>query len=162
MTQSLWHRLALSRRRFLHVTGAGTVVACGAFPRRGRAQQRTLKIAKWAHFLPEYDQWFEEVYAKEWGRQHDTHVIVERIAVEHIHARAAAEVATRTGHDLFMSPTQPAVYQRHAIDHSDVYQEVSRRHGHVNALGHRSTFDPQTKTYFAFADSWMPAPLLCF
>jgi multiple sugar transport system substrate-binding protein len=38
---------------------------------------------------------------------------------------------------------------------------VSRRHGQVNALGHRSTFDPQTQTYFAFADSWMPAPLLC-
>src|SRR5262249_46968190 len=38
----------------------------------------------------------------------------------------------------------------------------SRRHGNVNSLGHQSTFDPKTKRYFAFADSWLPAPLLCF
>ena len=34
-----------------------------------------------------------------------------------------------------------------------IYQEVGNRHGNVNALGHRSTYNPKTKRYFAFADS---------
>jgi multiple sugar transport system substrate-binding protein len=163
MTQLVRRRSALSRRSFLQVAGAGTPAACGLVPRRARAQPKTtLKIAQWAHFLPEYDQWFAEVYAKEWGRKHDTNVIVDRIAIDQIHTRAAAEVAAGTGHDLFMFPAPPAVYQRHAIDHGEIYQEVSRRHGNVNSLGHRSTFDPKTKRYFAFADSWIPAPLPYF
>ena len=63
------------------------------FPDRTVANQQTLKIAKWAHFLPEYDEWFAAVLAEEWGRQHDTKVVVDHIPVERIHAVAAAEVA---------------------------------------------------------------------
>jgi len=111
MTPSVWRRSALSRRSFLRLTGAGTVAVCGAFPPRARAQQKTLKIAKWAHFLPEFDQWFADVHAKEWGRKHGTNVVVDRIPIDQIHARAAAEVAAGAGHDLFMFPTPPAVYQ---------------------------------------------------
>jgi multiple sugar transport system substrate-binding protein len=157
MTESVQRRPALSRRTFVRSAATAAVL----LPRRARAQPRTLKIAKWAHVLPEYERWFDDVYAKEWGRKHDTTVTVDPIAVEQIHARAAAEVAAGTGHDLFMFPTPPAVYHRHAIDHGEIYQEVSRRHGNVSALGHRSTFNPKTKTYFAFADSWIPASLLC-
>lgn len=152
-----------SRRDFLR--RAATTVAVGPFficPDRALSQQKTLKIAKWAHFLPEYDSWFEGTLAKEWSKQRDTKVIVDHIPVEKIRARAAAEVAARKGHDLFMFPWPPAEYQRHAIDHVEVYQAVSFRYGNVDRLGHRSTFDPKAKKYFAFADSWMPAPLHYF
>src|SRR5258708_37427778 len=74
---------------------------------KGRAD-RTLRIAKWMHFLPEYDEWFEGVLAKEWGRRHDTEVIVDRIPIEEIGARAAAEAAAGKGHDGFMFPVPPA------------------------------------------------------
>ncbi|HXO22330.1 MAG TPA: twin-arginine translocation signal domain-containing protein [Thermoanaerobaculia bacterium] len=155
-----------SRRDFLKL--AATAAAVGPFflfPARAKAQKKTLKtlkIAKWAHFVPEHDAWFESVLAKEWGRQHDTEVIVDRIPVEEISARASAEAAARRGHDLFMFPWPPAEYRRQVIDHAEIYQAVSFRHGNVDRLGHKSTFDPQTKKYFAFADSWMPAPLLYF
>ena len=168
----------MTRRDFLKL--AATTAAAGpflAFPGRAAAQaarqfqqsqqtpqtpqasQKTLRIAKWSHFLPEYDSWFEDVLAAEWGRQHDTRVIVDHIPVEEIGARASAEAAARKGHDLFMFPWPPAQYQQHVIDHTEIYQEVSFRHGNVDRLGHWSTFDPKTKKYFAFADSWMPAPL---
>ena len=154
------------RRDFLKL--AATAAAVGPFflfPARARAQKKTLKtlkIAKWAHFVPEHDAWFENVLAKEWGRQHDTEVTVDHIPVEEIGARASAEAAARRGHDLFMFPWPPAEYQRQVIDHAEIYQSVSFRHGNVDRLGHKSTFDPKTKKYFAFADSWMPAPLLYF
>jgi multiple sugar transport system substrate-binding protein len=157
----------VSRRDFLRLaaTTAATTAAVGPFflfPERARAQRKTLKIAKWAHFLPEYDAWFEIGLAMEWGRQHDVQVIVDHIPVEEVHARASAEVAAGKGHDLFMFPWPPAEFQRHVIDHTEIYQAVSFRHGTVDRLGHKSTFDPKTKRYFAFADSWMPAPLHYF
>ena len=132
------------------------------FPERTLAARKTLRIVRWAHFIPEYNDWFDRDYAEEWGRQHDTHVIVDRVACDEIHERAAAEVSTGTGHDLFMFPWPPAEYSRHAIDHTDIYKAVASRHGNVNRIGHASTFDPARKRYFAFADSWIPAPLHYF
>jgi multiple sugar transport system substrate-binding protein len=143
-----------SRRSFIGLAGAGTALAF--------ARQKTLKIAKWSHSAPGFDEWFDSVYVKEWGAQHDTNVIVERIPVDKIDTRAAAEVAAGKGHDLFMFPWPPATYQKHAIDHTEIYQAVGNRHGNVNALGHRSTFNPKIKRYFAFADSWIPAPVHYF
>jgi multiple sugar transport system substrate-binding protein len=151
------------RRKFLRLAAA--TAALGPFflfPDRSSASQKVLKIARWPHFLPEYDEWFEGVYAKAWGSRNDTRVVVDRIPIDKINARAATEAAAGKGHDLFMFPWPPADFQRHAIDHTEVYQTVGSRHGTVNRIGHRSTFDPKTKRYFAFADSWMPAPLHYF
>ena len=156
----------VSRRDFVRLAAATAAAGPllrfpgGAWARE--AERKTLRIAKWAHFLPEYDRWFEGVLAREWGERHDTEVIVDHIPVEEVAARAAAEAAAGKGHDLFMFPWPPAQYRRHAIDHNEIYQAVSFRHGNVDRLGHKSTFDPGTKQYFAFADSWMPAPLCYF
>ncbi len=150
-----------SRRDFIRLA-AGAAASGLLFPERALAQQKTLKIAKWAHFLPEFDRWFEEELAGEWGKRHDTRVVVDHVPVEKIGALAAAEVAAREGHDLFIFPWPPAEYQRHAIDHAEVYQAVASKHGQVAPLGHRSTFNPASKKYFAFCDSWMPAPLHFF
>jgi multiple sugar transport system substrate-binding protein len=153
----------LSRRDFAGL--AAGALAAGPFflfPARARAQQKTLRIAHWSHFVPEYDQWFAQVHAKAWGERHDTYVVVESIPVEAIRARAMAEVVAGKGHDLFMFPWPPAEFQPHVIDHTELYQAVARQHGTVNRIGHKSTFDPKTKTYFALADSWVPAPLHVF
>src|SRR6266571_2634744 len=150
-----------SRRDFIRLA-AGAAASGLLFPERGRAQQKTLKIAKWAHFMPEFDRWFEDEIAGEWGKRHDTQVVVDHVPAEKIGALAAAEVAAREGHDLFMFPWPPAEYQRHAIDHAEIYQAVASKHGQVARLGHRSTFNPASKKYFAFCDSWMPAPLHFF
>ena len=152
-----------SRRDFLRLATA--TAAFGPFflfPHRTLPRQKTLKIAKWSHFLREYDTWFEEVLAKEWGQQHDTRVIVDHIPIEKINGRAATEIANGKGHDLFMFPWPPAQYKRHVIDHTEIYQAVSFQHGNVDRLGHKSTFDLTTRRYFAFADFWMPAPLHYF
>jgi multiple sugar transport system substrate-binding protein len=154
---------ALSRRGVIGL--AAVTAAVGpffAFPDRARASQKTLKIAKWAHFLPEYDAWFEDVLAREWGSQHDTRLVVDHIPAEKIHAVAVAEIEAGRGHDVFMFPWPPAEFQRHVIDHAEIYQTVASKFGNLDRLAHRSTFDPKAQKYFAFADSWMPAPLHYF
>ena len=149
-----------SRRDFLKLTAA--TAAFGPFflfPDRAAASQKTLKIAKWAHFLPEFDQWFVNVMAAEWGKQNDTKVTVDLIPVEEIRARALAEVKAGKGHDLFMFPWPPAEFSANVINHDEIYQKVAPKYGAIQQLAHRSTLNFNTKTYFAFADFWVPTPL---
>jgi multiple sugar transport system substrate-binding protein len=57
---------------------------------------------------------------------------------------------------MFLSP--PAAYEQQVIDHAEIYQEVERKWGKTNALGHKSTYNPKTKKRFAFSDSYVPDP----
>jgi len=150
-----------SRRDFLQ--HAATIAAVGPFFHfHGRAFPKALKIAKWAHFLPEFDQWFVNVMSAEWGKRNDTEVLVDVIPLEEIRGRAFAEVKAAKGHDLFIFPWPPAEFCQHVIDHSEIYQAVAGRVGTIQQLAYRSTLNFKTKTYFAFADFWIPSPVHFF
>ncbi|HEV2489081.1 MAG TPA: ABC transporter substrate-binding protein [Candidatus Acidoferrales bacterium] len=153
-----------SRRDFLKVAtiSAAALGPFFLFPDRALASQKTLKIAKWAHFISGYDSWFENELAQEWGKKHDTKVVVDFIPAEQIGERAAAEVRSGKGHDVFIFPWPPAEYHRHVIDHGEIYQTVAFKYGTIDRLAHRSTFFSKAKKYFAFCDSWIPLPLHFF
>ena len=151
----------VARRDFVKFA-AGAVVAGPSLLRAGTgAAQETLRIAKWAHFVPEFDVWFEGA-AREWGAQHHVKITVDRIPVEKIAAAAAAEIAAAKGHDVFIFPWPPAEYYQHTIDHSGIYQLAATKYGAIPQLAYRSTFHPGSRRYFAFADYWMPTPLQFF
>jgi multiple sugar transport system substrate-binding protein len=128
------------------------------FPEKAQAQQKTLRIAQWSHFVPNYDKWFDGTFTKQWGQKHDTNVIVDHINLNELPARAAAEVSAKKGHDLFMFLSPPAAFDPQTIDMSDVYRECEKRHGKMIDLAHKSTYNPKTKKYFAFSDSYVPDP----
>jgi multiple sugar transport system substrate-binding protein len=152
----------ISRRDFLKLTGAGALAATSGpyflFPDRALAQQKTLKILQWSHFVPGYDKWLDNEFTKQWGQKHNTNVVVDHISVNEIEARAAAEVSAKKGHDLFMFLSPPAAYERQVIDHSEIYQECEKKHGKKVDLAHKSTYNQKTKKYFAFSDSYVPDP----
>jgi multiple sugar transport system substrate-binding protein len=152
----------ISRRKFVKLTG-GAAAAAGLtsaflFPQRALAQQKTLKIVQWSHFVPGYDKWFDNTFTKEWGAKNNTNVIVDHIAISEINARAAAEVSAKKGHDLFMFLSPPAAYEKQVIDHREIYDEVQKKHGKMISLATKSTFNPKTKKFFAFSDSYVPDP----
>jgi multiple sugar transport system substrate-binding protein len=152
----------LTRREFAKIAGTGAIAAGVGpgflFPGRAAAQQKTLKILQWSHFVPAYDKWFDGVFTKEWGAKNDTNVVVDHISIGEINARAAAEVAARKGHDLFMFLAPPAAYEKQVIDHREIYEEVQRKHGKMIPLAEKSTFNPKTRKFFAFSDSYVPDP----
>jgi multiple sugar transport system substrate-binding protein len=155
------HR-GLTRREFARITGAGAVATgVGAnflFPARAAAQQKTLKIIQWSHFVPAWDTWFNGTYTKEWGQKNNTNVIVDNINLVDLPARAASEVSAKKGHDLFMFLSPPAAYEPQVIDMTNVYKEVEKKHGKKIDLAHKSTYNPKTKKYFAFSDAYTPDP----
>ncbi len=151
----------LSRRSFLKATGvaAGGIGANIIIPSRSRAAKKTLRILQWNHFVPRYDKWFNGTYVKEWGQKNDTEVIVDNIGLAGINSRAAAEVSAQKGHDLFMFLWPPPVFEDQVIDHKEIYQECERKYGKAIPLAIRSTFNPKTKKFYGFSDSYVPDPV---
>ena len=153
-----------SRREFVKLTGTGVLTAgAGAgplflFPERTLAQQKTLKILQWSHFVPAWDTWFNGTYTKEWGQKNNVNVVVDNINLQDLKTRAASEISAQKGHDLFMVLSPPASYEDQVIDMTHVYQEVEKKHGKKIDLAHKSTFNPKTKKYFAFSDAYTPDP----
>ena len=151
-----------SRREFIKAVGAGALATgIGAniiIPRRAHAAKKTLKILQWVHFVPAYDEWFNEKYVKEWGEKNDTEVIVDNIHIAGIPARAEAEVSAQKGHDLFLFNWPPPPFEEQVVDMGDVYQECERRIGKPIDLAIKSTYNPKTKKYFAFSPSFTPDP----
>jgi multiple sugar transport system substrate-binding protein len=151
----------LSRRKFLKATGvaAAGIGANIIIPGRSDAAKKTLKILQWNHFVPGYDKWFNGTYIKEWGQKNNTEVIVDNIGLAGINSRAAAEVSAQQGHDLFMFLWPPPVFEDQVIDHKEIYQECERKYGKPIDLAVRSTFNPKTKKYYGFSDSYVPDPI---
>ncbi len=158
-----------TRREVLRRAGvAGAVIAYGGAAAKtavaGAPQfvkkelKETLKIIQWSHFVPAYDKWFDNVYIKRWGAANDTEVIVDHINQADIPARAAAEVAAQSGHDIFFFLAPPAQYEDQVIDHKEIVAEVTKKRGKMTDLAYRSTYNPRTKKYFAFSDNYVPDP----
>jgi multiple sugar transport system substrate-binding protein len=144
---------------FAYGGAVAKTAAAGAPKFRHKQLAGTLRIAQWSHFVPAYDRWFDNVYVKNWGRANDTEVIVDHINQADIPARAAAEVAAQSGHDLFWFLAPPAQYEDQVISHNDIVQQVTRKRGRMAQVAQRSTYNPRTKKYFAFSDNYAPDPL---
>jgi len=67
--------------------------------------------------------------------------------------------SAQQGHDLFLFLSPPPAYEEQVIDHGEIYDEVSRKHGKPIDLAVKSTYNPKTKKYFAFSDSFVPDPV---
>ena len=150
----------IRRRRIIQAaSAAGLYTSIGSFFINAHAAARSLKILQWNHFVPAYDKWFDDTYVKEWGQKNDTDVVVDHVGIPALSTRAAAEVSAQKGHDLFMFLSPPPVYEDQVIDHREIYEECERKHGKPVELAIKSSYNPKTKKYYAFSDSFVPDPI---
>jgi multiple sugar transport system substrate-binding protein len=141
-------------------TSAGIAAVVSPFVHVNSARAaKTLRILQWSHFVPGYDKWFNNTYTKEWGKKNDTEVVIDNINLSLIESRAAAEVAAQKGHDLVMFLAPPAVFEDQVVPMNDVYAECEKKHGKPIDLAIKSTYNPKTKRFFAFSDSFVPDPV---
>src|SRR5918995_2953678 len=123
---------------FAYGGAAAKTAVAGAPKFRHKQLAGTLRIAQWSHFVPAYDVWFDNTYVKRWGQANDTEVRVDHINQADIPARAAAEVAAQSGHDLFWFLSPPAQYEDQVINHNEIVQEVTKRRGKMKPLAHKA------------------------
>ena len=99
---------SITRRSFLKTSSlaAGAAglapVISAPFVSRALADNKSLSIVQWSHFVPEYDTWFDK-FAKDWGEKNKIAVTVDHIPVINVPARAAAEASARISTAGFLS-----------------------------------------------------------
>jgi len=127
---------AVTRRGFLKTTGAGVAggtLAAMLDARQAPAQIKgtTLRILQWSHFIPAYDNWFDNTFTKEWGDKNGVKVRVDHIPHLELPARMAAEFAAGAGHDIIMNGSSilTRLYYKSLADISDVYDAAGKKHG---------------------------------
>ena len=170
----------LSRRRFLQVAGATMASAalggCQAgetqvqptpatevpapsptFTEPTRKLSGNLRILLWSHFVPAHDQWFDP-FVQEWGKRVGVNVTVDHINQAEIPPRAAAEIQAGQGHDLIQYIATLSQYEPSVVDLKDVVQEAEKRHGKMLDVVRKSSFNPNTDKFYAYAPAWAPDP----
>ena len=170
----------MSRRRFLQVAGAtmasAAVAGCQAgetgvqptpatqvpapsptFTEPTRQLSGDLKILLWSHFVPAHDQWFDP-FVQDWAKRVGVNVTVDHINQAEIPPRAAAEIQAGQGHDLIQYIATLSQYEPSVVDLKDVVQEAEKRHGKMLDVVRKSSFNPNTDKYYAYAPAWAPDP----
>src|SRR5271169_2025252 len=156
---------SVTRRRFLRETGltlaaaSATPVFCAPFVSRALADNTSLTIVQWAHFVPEYDTWFDK-FAKDWGEKNKIAVTVDHVPVQNIPARAAAEASAGSGHDLFgfNGSGGAHLYRKFFMDVSDLVRDTEKKYGKVSIIGKQLGYNPDDGTWSAFPDFYINFP----
>ena len=158
-----------TRRQVLRRAATGAVVVAygGAFAKtsaygapkfRHRQLKESLRIMQWVHFVPSYDKWLNAEYIKQWGEKNDTEVTIDHVNNAELPARAAAQVAAQSGHDLFQFLAPPASHEDNVIPLNDVAQELTKKLGKMTDVALKSSYNPKTKKFFGIADNYVPDP----
>jgi len=126
---------------------------------RAYAQTKTLTIVQWSHFVPAFDKWFDK-FAADWGHKNGISVTVDHIPEQDIAARAAAEVAAQSGHDLFMwnGAGGPHLYRKYLINMTKLVDYVEKKYGEVSVIGRQIAYNEDDKTWSAYPDYYINLP----
>lgn len=121
--------LAITRRDLLKATGAAAAGAgVGMFGGRAPAfaQERTVHVVQWSHFIPDADV-LSKQQAEEFEKATKVKVRLEFINANDIPARATAAVYSKAGADVFqLNWNQPWLYEGGLIDHGKLAAELHK------------------------------------
>ncbi|CAN5702439.1 hypothetical protein BH18ACT6_BH18ACT6_11140 [soil metagenome] len=144
--------------------GVSTTAAAGAaepqvtFVEPREALSGELRILLWSHFVPAHDTWFDP-FVQEWGEQVGVNVTVDHIAVADVPAAIAAEIQSgQPQHDLMQYIAVLSQHEPSTVDMADVVAEAESRYGTMLDLTRRSSLNPNTGKYYAYAPAWVPDP----
>jgi multiple sugar transport system substrate-binding protein len=155
-----------TRRKLLMTAGAGAAafglgqLGWGPYVQRGAlAADKSLRIIQWSHFVPPYDVWFDQ-FAKDWGKANNVEVKVDHIPHLEIPARAAAEVAAQSGHDLFAfnGVGGPFLYAKHVRDMTKLVSDTEKKYGKVSSVGRGVAYDAARKRWNGYPDYYIRFP----
>src|SRR5919197_3387522 len=121
---------ALTRRQFVATTAAVGLAGILASRRAPVfAQRREVTMLTWNHFVPASDEKLKEI-AADFGKRHNVTVRVDTIAHLQIPAKLAAEVQTKSGHDIvFVAEAHPFLYQQQLVPMDALVEEIGKRYG---------------------------------
>jgi hypothetical protein len=145
----------LTRRQFIETTATSGLFGLLAVRRAPVfAQRREVSMITWNHFVPASDERLKEI-AADFSKRHNVNLRVDTMAHLQLPAKLAAEVQTKTGHDLiFMYNELPYLYERQLIPMDDLVGVVERKYGGLYP------FTKESVRYFENHPVWANDPKL--
>ncbi|HET8620212.1 MAG TPA: extracellular solute-binding protein [Acidimicrobiales bacterium] len=116
-----------------------------------------LRILMWSHFVPSHDQWFD-AFARDWGQAVGVNVTVDHINTAEVPGQITSQIAAGSGHDLIQHISAIPQFEPSVMDMTDVVTEAEDRYGEMLEVCRRSSFNPNTEKFFAYAPGWAPDP----
>jgi ABC-type glycerol-3-phosphate transport system substrate-binding protein len=116
-----------------------------------------LRILMWSHFVPSHDQWFDG-FARDWGQAVGVNVTVDHINTAEVPGQITSQIAAGSGHDLIQHISAIPQFEPSVLDLTDVVTEAEGRYGGMLDVCRRSSFNPNTDKFFAYAPGWAPDP----
>ena len=117
----------------------------------------SLSILLWSHFVPSHDEWFTP-FAQRWGEKVGVKVTVDHIDTAQVPTRIAAEIQAGQGHDLIQHIAPLSQFEPSVLDLKDVTDEAVNRWGEQLEVCRKSSYNPATGKFYAYAPGWVPDP----
>ena len=117
----------------------------------------SLSILLWSHFVPAHDKWFDP-FVKDWAQRVGITATIDHINNAEVPSRLAAEVAAKSGHDLVQYIAPLSQFEPSVLDLKDVNTEAEKRLGKQIDICRKTSLNPKTGKYYAFAPAWAPDP----
>jgi multiple sugar transport system substrate-binding protein len=148
---------ALTRRQCLRTAGATGLLAVLALRQAPVfAQRREVSMITWNHFVPASDERLKEI-AADFSKRNNVHLRVDTIAHLQVPQKLAAEVQTRTGHDLvWMYNELPYLYEQQLVPMDDLVSAVEKQYDGLYPFAKESAF--VNGTWRALPWMWISFP----
>jgi multiple sugar transport system substrate-binding protein len=148
----------VTRREFLGTTAAGVVAAPYVFTRGAEAQQKTLSILCWSHFVPAYDKWFDQ-FGQDWASKNNVKVTIDHIPHLNLAAKIAAEVATQSGHDIVqLAASGTEKFAPALLDLQDLADKLGKKYGGWTPLA--DNYSSYKGKFHSIPDYFIDFPML--
>ncbi|MEO0562570.1 MAG: ABC transporter substrate-binding protein, partial [Chloroflexota bacterium] len=126
-------------------------------PLTGAQSDVEISLLQWSHFVPRYDDWFDE-YVAEWGETNGVSAQVDHIALAELPGNLAAAIDAGEGPSIVELLFSPASFIEGLHDLSDVNAMATELYGESLATCEATSYLPSIDQYYAFTHSYVPDP----
>lgn len=123
----------------------------------GYAEGTKLTILQWSHFVPRYDEWFDQ-FAADWGTANGIDVTVDHINVTELPATLTAEIDAGEGHTLVEMAFAPSAFIDGLHDLSDINLKAQEMYGDQAQTCKANSYLPAVDEYYGFCHGYVPDP----
>lgn len=116
-----------------------------------------LHILQWSHFVPRYDEWFDE-YAEAWGEEYNVDVTVDHVNLAELPATLAAAIDAGQGPTIVELNLAAANFVEGVHDLTDLNMKAQELFGPQAETCTANSFLPTTEMWYGYCHAWVPDP----
>jgi multiple sugar transport system substrate-binding protein len=116
-----------------------------------------LHILQWSHFVPRYDEWFDQ-YAQAWGEAMNVTVTVDHVNLAELPATLAAAIDAGEGPTIVELNIAAAAFVEGVHDLTEVNEKAQEVFGEQAETCTASSYLPAADMWYGYCHAWVPDP----